>query len=520
MPKHILTTIKPKDKKNFVAAESVLEAYEWITKEFAPKNCKQPSGSNQLYTKCTCVTFLADEQNSGVAMYIGEYLVRYAGMVREERRNLLYEWAKVASVLLSMDSNNKFVYMLPGIPVGEGEPQRMICRNALLGLLNEGKKSWRSAMKGPDFIHAGKGKKDILSGRGKANVEAYQSLKLFFTDLKQEALPFATRIIRDETGRTTRDDDPDDLVLPPHISKHQCYARWCYSRGWIVEKASSAKTTYKSLADFTPRPHDDDEDIPFWPEGSESLKPISWPTFLRYWKRNFPHIKIRKKGADTCTDCQILCNEFRTRQARADRRSTRGNPVRQEASDEDRDSSESEDSSLEGGDADGNMDEADVEQEVEIMAATVERAREHVSAYQVQRNNARRLINLARLDITHLLPSLCQRKVLTIDMGQNLCLPNFEAEQPGDTFYLSPLTVLLFGVVNNATSDGKDRMNAYIWREFEGDRGANNIASCLLMDLKRRGWFNRPNYCELTYIADNCGGQNKNKIVVHFLIAS
>ena len=70
-------------------------------------------------------------------------------------------------------------------------------------------------------------------------------------------------------------------------------------------------------------------------------------------------------------------------------------------------------------------------------------------------------------------------------MGQNLCLPNFEAEQPGDTYYLSPLTVLLFGVVEKAMADGFDRMNAYIWREFEGDQGVNNIASCLLMDLKR-----------------------------------
>ena len=77
---------------------------------------------------------------------------------------------------------------------------------------------------------------------------------------------------------------------------------------------------------------------------------------------------------------------------------------------------------------------------------------------------------------------------------------------------------MLFGVVNNASDDGIDRMNAYIWREFEGDRGANNIASCLLMDLKRRGWLGRPNFGELTYIADNCGGQNKNKVVIRFLM--
>ena len=197
MPKHVLTTIKPKDKKNFSAPESVQEAYEWITKEFAPKNCRQPSGSNQLVTKCTCVTFLADAQNTTAAMYAAEYLVRYAGMVRNVRRDLLYEWAKVASVLLSMDRTLTLLYLLPGIPVGEGEQQWMICRNALLSFLNEGRKSWKSAMTGPAFVHSGIGKNGILSGRGKANIEVYQSLNIFFNELKQEALPFATRIIRD-----------------------------------------------------------------------------------------------------------------------------------------------------------------------------------------------------------------------------------------------------------------------------------------------------------------------------------
>ena len=103
-------------------------------------------------------------------------------------------------------------------------------------------------------------------------------------------------------------------------------------------------------------------------------------------------------------------------------------------------------------------------------------------------------------------------------MGQNLNLPSFEGEQPGDTFYLSPLTVLLFGVVDNATESEKYHMNAYIGQEFEGERGANNIASCLMKDLQLRGLFSQPNHGKLTYIADNCGGQNKNKIVIRFLM--
>ena len=87
-------------------------------------------------------------------------------------------------------------------------------------------------------------------------------------------------------------------------------------------------------------------------------------------------------------------------------------------------------------------------------------------------------------------------------------------------YYFIPITVLLFGVVDNTSSDadGKERMNSYVWQKFEGDRGANNIVSCLLRDLKLRDLFDRPNYGELIYIADNCAGQNKNKIALRFLM--
>lgn len=111
--------------------------------------------------------------------------------------------------------------------------------------------------------------------------------------------------------------------------------------------------------------------------------------------------------------------------------------------------------------------ERQLEYQITAMQASLEKAREHVRAYQVQRDESKCIVSLAKLDIANLLPSLCRRRVLTIDMGQNLNLPNFEGEQPGDTYYMSPLTVLLFGVVENATEDGYDRMNAYIvWRDL------------------------------------------------------
>ena len=104
-------------------------------------------------------------------------------------------------------------------------------------------------------------------------------------------------------------------------------------------------------------------------------------------------------------------------------------------------------------------------------------------------------------------------------MGQNLCLPNFAGEQPGATYYLTPLTVLLFGIVDNAPleEDGIERMDAFIWREFEGDRGANNIVSRLVKYFQLKGMFDRPNFGEITIIADNCAGQNKNKVMIRFI---
>ena len=118
------------------------------------------------------------------------------------------------------------------------------------------------------------------------------------------------------------------------------------------------------------------------------------------------HILRYKRDADTCTDCLILTNEFRFRKGTT----TAGS---------------ADDSSGE--------DDVDTENEIDTVEAILAKAKSHVKMYQIQRNWARKAISIARLDITYHLLSLFSRKVLTIDMGKNLCLPNFEGEQPGDT---------------------------------------------------------------------------------------
>ena len=107
-------------------------------------------------------------------------------------------------------------------------------------------------------------------------------------------------------------------------------------------------------------------------------------------------------------------------------------------------------------------DDVDIENEIDAVEVILAKAKFHVKMYQIQRNWARNVTSISILYINYHTPSLFLRKVLKIDLGQNLCLPKFEGKHPGDMYYTSPLTVLLFGVVNNSTSDVQDRTNAYI----------------------------------------------------------
>ena len=56
-----------------------------------------------------------------------------------------------------------------------------------------------------------------------------------------------------------------------------------------------------------------------------------------------------------------------------------------------------------------------------------------------------------------------------MDYSQNLYLSNFEDEQPGDTYYYSPLNVYQSGIVDVST--GKDLLHSYTYIEVEGKEG-------------------------------------------------
>jgi hypothetical protein len=90
---------------------------------------------------------------------------------------------------------------------------------------------------------------------------------------------------------------------------------------------------------------------------------------------------------------------------------------------------------------------------------------------------------------------------------QNMSPPTCKHSQPGETYYLSPEAIYLFGVVEEFTADDqKTTLHANIYSEATGWKGGNNLASQLwslfhsfgLLDLSKGPGK------ELNVVMDNC----------------
>ncbi len=77
-----------------------------------------------------------------------------------------------------------------------------------------------------------------------------------------------------------------------------------------------------------------------------------------------------------------------------------------------------------------------------------------------------------------------QMYMFVVDYSQNMELSIFYSEQPGCTYYYSPLSMYNLGVVNHAHvyDNGTivEHMHCRIYNEGVGKKGANNVASMII----------------------------------------
>ena len=157
------------------------------------------------------------------------------------------------------------------------------------------------------------------------------------------------------------------------------------------------------------------------------------------------------------------------------------------------------------------MNDEQENNETVIKAAAI-----HVEQAQIQREMFNQKVEEAKES------RFKKRKERTVtwvlDYAQNMAVPQFGSEQPGKTYYLCHLNIYVFGIVDSVT----DTLVAKVYGEDVAGKGGNTVASMLYDQVVKTLL---PTPCEadvnpikeLNLVMDNCGGQNKNRMVMRLL---
>ena len=148
---------------------------------------------------------------------------------------------------------------------------------------------------------------------------------------------------------------------------------------------------------------------------------------------------------------------------------------------------------------------------------------EHIRMYRSQRALYIERVEAAVMDAKAGVEFADRRYTFVVDYGQNMELPVYNKEQPGVTYYYSPLSVYNLGVVNHAheypNGEVKEHMYAHVYHEGVGKKGANNVSSLIMKTLRRLNLLREDSAGgELNIIFDNCSGQNKNNTVLKLAV--
>ena len=181
-------------------------------------------------------------QRADLEMNVSKYMVHWYSLFLSTKRKIMHKWRKVASYQVVQYKEANQTYMLPTLL--STDKKYLICWNGLTRLLDIGRKFVNTAMRNSSIFNAKREKISVLSSKREGkHWYIYVTLNSFCDKLSNEGLSFATRLVREETGLTAHDNDPDDVVLPPHMIKHWCYARWYYQMGCMVGEKSIPKPT-------------------------------------------------------------------------------------------------------------------------------------------------------------------------------------------------------------------------------------------------------------------------------------
>jgi len=446
-------------------------------------------------------------------------------VTEKQKRNITGCVFSIPGLFYSEDQNSNKEQNKPFLCCRYGFSKIMGLNNSIIDTI---KMKYKDSMSKGTLVSLDHGLKGRTGNKKDKDVE--DSLEIFFDILEGEAEPYASRVVRGEVGKQhLRENELNGVALPPKWSHRSLYERWIYSCGYIAKRKKDGKSNYDSLKNFDQRPLGVDE---------EYLAIGSYFKFIKFWKENKKHIKIARKASDTCDTCW----KQRIDLAKLDRAIA----ASENSAGEDRNDIDEEDEACDDGDLENERvntdqvideEESNVEEEgairsnvtnntcvinynaytialKELRKKHIIEMGKHMEAFDTQRSVVNYFMALAKSE-SHL-PFPEKTTVLVGDYAQNLDLPHFGKEQPGKLYFFSPLGLYIFGLVDCST----DKMTAFTYKEGEAKKGGNNVTSLIYKWLKDNNIVKMAEDQgpgkRLVLVFDNCGGQNKNRMVLRF----
>ena len=452
--------------------------------------------NNQRDTGCQCIKRL---QNEDTFAQLVSKLEKYESKDSNGRKLFLHgvlTHGNLKKDELRRGERRVAIYALTGVEDQDGDTI-LVCNNTLRALFYIGKRQWKQLQEDA-MLPEPKTTENYENNLNKVTACTQRVIDFLYKLGKNEGEMHATRFMRMETRIGVRDSDLSLVHLPSYYSKRQLYEMFCYQNGWEIKSFSDG--SYPPVDQFPMRKNDDDENGPelaLWPEGSEPLSVCSWHSFLRIWKQYLPNLKIKPPSLDTCNLCDEYSKYMRMR-SNTDMESLpaflNNDPLLCPETNEV--------SLLQK----GFGDLGETRENVVLLAA------KHVNAARSQKAIAQMKYEAAEQSIHFVDPD---KKVITLvmDYCQNLDLPHLGGEQPGDTYYYSPVWLYCLGIVDVS----EDQLYAYIYEESAAKKGANNVASILMYHVLTfilNNFRYSAGINELNIVMDNCGGQNKNGTVL------
>ncbi len=307
----------------------------------------------------------------------------------------------------------------------------------------------------------------------KKNDRKYPPLLHHFEYLKNLGEVQATRVVATLVdgmgGHANCDNNIDVTCLPISMGYRSCYKRYMMALGYDVR--TTAMGGFVVTADVKGKEVDPGAYVTF-------------PAYLNLWKRDFKNLKVSRPAEDICKDCYVFanCHRHLAHHTTSTRRHDGDDVLRSDSSS----SGDDDDADVANGvgrtmNVDLNLAEAasngaDEERELMLLQAA-----KHVKMARAQRA-------LYHADATEGKDHAERRYTFVVDYGQNMELPVYNKEQPGITYYYSPLSIHNLGIVDHAHvyDDGRvmEHMHCHVYHEGVGKKGANNVALLIMKTLR------------------------------------